>query len=137
MVNIVRFLRNVGWRPVASYFLLFLVFFILVQLYSLNSLNIWGAGALAFSCSALLAWIMYSRIIAPLEEVASVAQDMARGNLDQEIRISSQDEIGDLARSINYLARQLKNNIEDVIAEKNRIKAILSSMSDGVIAMDA
>ncbi|NPV72738.1 MAG: phosphate regulon sensor histidine kinase PhoR [Pelotomaculum sp.] len=133
----VRFLRNVGWRPVASYFLLFLVFFILVQLYSLNSLNIWGAGALAFSCSALLAWIMYSRIIAPLEEVASVAQDMARGNLDQEIRISSQDEIGDLARSINYLARQLKNNIEDVIAEKNRIKAILSSMSDGVIAMDA
>jgi two-component system phosphate regulon sensor histidine kinase PhoR len=68
--------------------------------------------------------------------MAGIAQDMARGNLDQEIRIFAQDEIGDLARSINYMARQLKTNIDDVIAEKNRIQAILASMADGVIAMD-
>lgn len=136
MLTMVKTLRKIGWRPVASYFFLFLVFFALAQLYTVQKLNLWGAGALAFSCSAALAWIMYKRLISPLEEMATVAQDMARGNLEQEIRIFAQDEIGDLARSINYMARQLKNNIDDVISEKNRIQAILSSMADGVIAMD-
>jgi len=80
---------------------------------------------------------MYKRIISPLNEMAFIAQDMARGNLDQEIRIFDQDEIGDLARSINYMARQLKVTIDDVIAEKNIIQAVLVGMADGVIAMDS
>lgn len=136
MLNMVKTLRKIGWRPVASYFFLFLVFFALAQLYTVQKLNLWGAGALAFTCSAALAWILFKRIIIPLEEMATVAQDMARGNLDQEIRIYAQDEIGDLARSINYMARQLKNNIEDITAEKDRMQTILSSMADGVIAID-
>lgn len=136
MLNGVKTLRKIGWRPIASYFFLFLVFFALAQLYTLRMVNLPGAMALAFACSAVLAWIMYKRLISPLDEMATVAQDMARGNLDQEIRIFAQDEIGDLARSINYMARQLKNNIDDVVAEKNRIQAILSSMADGVIAID-
>ncbi|MCL6635617.1 MAG: cell wall metabolism sensor histidine kinase WalK, partial [Peptococcaceae bacterium] len=132
----VRTLKGIGWRPVASYFFLFLVFFALAQLYTLQKLNLWGAVTLAFSCSVALAWILYKRVISPLDEMSSVAQDMARGNLDQEIRIFAQDELGDLARSINYMARQLKSNLDDVVAEKNRIQAILSSMADGVIALD-
>jgi len=92
--------------------------------------------AVVFFSAAILAWITYRRLINPIEEMSYVAQDMARGNLDQEIRIFAQDEIGDLARSINYLARELKKNIDDVISEKNKIQAILASMSDGVIAMD-
>jgi len=136
VLTVLKNFKKIGWRPVASYFFLFLVFFALNQLYTVQALNMWGAVALAFTCSVFLAWIMYRRIISPLEEMATIAQDMARGNLDREIRIYAQDEIGDLARSINYMARQLKNNIDDVISEKNRIQAILSSMADGVIAMD-
>ena len=131
-----RTLKGVGWRPVASYFFMFLVFFALAHLYSVQKLNLWGAVTLALSCSVALAWILYKRLISPIDEMSSVAQDMARGNLDQEIRIFAQDELGDLARSINYMARQLKSNLDDVVAEKNRIQAILSSMADGVIALD-
>lgn len=125
-----------GWRPIASYFFLFLVFFALTQLTSIERVSVWGAAATAFTCSAILALIMYKRLISPLGEMAEIAQEMARGNLDQEIRNFAQDEIGDLARAINYMARQLKSNIEDVISEKNRIQAILSSIADGVIAVD-
>jgi two-component system phosphate regulon sensor histidine kinase PhoR len=125
-----------GWRPIASYFFLFLVFFALTQLTSDERVSLWGAAATAFICSAILALIMYKRLINPLGEMAEIAQEMARGNLDQEIRNFAQDEIGDLARSINYMARQLKSNIESVISEKNRIQAILSSIADGVIAVD-
>ncbi|MHB1043672.1 MAG: two-component system histidine kinase PnpS [Eubacteriales bacterium] len=130
-------LKHIGWRPVASYFIMFLVFFVLTELYTMQKLNRWGAAVLALACSAVLAYILYNRLINPLEEMTSIAQDMARGNLDQEIRIFARDEIGDLARSINYMARQLKNNLDDVLAEKNRIQAILTSMADGVIALDS
>lgn len=130
-------LKSIGWRPVASYFFMFLVFFVLAELYTMHKLNRWGAAILALTCSAILAWILYNRLISPLEEMTSIAQDMARGNLDQEIRIFARDEIGDLARSVNYMARQLKNNLDDVVAEKNRIQAILASMADGVIALDS
>ncbi len=136
MQLIVKAVRRVGWRPVASYFFLFFVFVGLLHLCAGSKLSIWGATALAFFFSAALAWTLYSKLIRSLDEIVSVIQDMAKGNLDQEIRIYTQDEIGDLARSINFMARQLKNNIEDIMLEKNRIQAILSSMADGVIAVD-
>lgn len=129
-------LWRLGWSPIASYFILMLVYFALGLLTSANRLGLWSAFLVAFLFTTILALIMYARLISPLEEMASIAQDMARGNLDQEIRIFEQDEIGDLARSINYMARQLKTNIDEIIAEKNRIQAILASMANGVIAMD-
>lgn len=136
MLNRLGNLWRLGWSPIASYFILMLVYFALGLLTSANRLSLWSAFLVALLFTTVLALIMYSRLISPLEEMASIAQDMARGNLDQEIRIFEQDEIGDLARSINYMARQLKTNIDEITAEKNRIHAILASMANGVIAMD-
>ncbi len=137
MTIVLRTLRNIGWRPVASYFFLFVIFLVLALLYNYGFLNLWEVGALAFTFSAMPALILYNRLVSPLKEVATIAQDMAAGNLDQEIPVLAQDEIGDLARSINYMARRLKNNMDDYHLEKSRIQAILNSMSDGVIAMDS
>jgi two-component system phosphate regulon sensor histidine kinase PhoR len=67
-----------GWRPIASYFFLFLVFFALTQLTSDERVSLWGAAATAFICSAILALIMYKRLINPLGEMAEIAQEMAR-----------------------------------------------------------
>ncbi|MDD3654150.1 MAG: ATP-binding protein [Desulfotomaculaceae bacterium] len=134
-VNIKSFMR-IGWRPLSGYFLLFLGVIAFAQIYALYKLDLWEAIVVAFFCAAALAWITYRRLINPIEEIACIAQDMAKGNLEQEIRIFAQDEIGDLARSINYLARELKKNIDDVILEKDKMQAILASMCDGVIAMD-
>ncbi|OPX85646.1 MAG: Alkaline phosphatase synthesis sensor protein PhoR [Pelotomaculum sp. PtaB.Bin117] len=127
---------GIGWRPLISYFFLFLGFLALAQLYALHKPILWEMGVVVFISAAILAWITYRRLINPIEEMSSIAQDMARGNLEQEIRIFAQDETGDLARSINYLSRELKKNIDDVISEKNKVQAILASMCDGVIAMD-
>ncbi|RJQ25949.1 MAG: phosphate regulon sensor histidine kinase PhoR [Peptococcaceae bacterium] len=128
--------KRSGWKPVVSYFFLFLIFFALIELYTINKLNLWSAIFLALFFSALLARILYVRLIRPLEEMVSVTQDMAGGGLDREIRVDTQDEIGALARNINYMAGRLKNTIDDITAEKNRAQAILASMADGVIALD-
>ncbi|HOV78461.1 MAG TPA: ATP-binding protein [Bacillota bacterium] len=130
------FFKRFGWRLVVGYLFLFVVFAALVLLYAGGHMNMWWLLITTFAGCVLLSWIMYVRLIIPLEEIASSAEEMARGNLDQEIRVLTQDEIGNLACSINYIARQLRNTIEDVMLERNRTQAVLSGMSEGVIALD-
>lgn len=50
-------------------------------------------------------------IIRPLKELDKVAQDIAEGNLDVELNIHSNDEVGTLAQSLSETAKQLKIKI--------------------------
>ena len=50
-------------------------------------------------------------IIRPLKELDKAAQDIAQGNLDVELNISSNDEVGTLAQSLSETAKQLKIRI--------------------------
>jgi two-component system phosphate regulon sensor histidine kinase PhoR len=131
-----NFLQGVSWRPVVSYFFLMVIFFALLQLYAAKKLSVLGALLIILPLSVLLAWLLYRRVIGPLNEIIAAARDMARGNLDRELHLCTPDEIGELARSINEMARQLRETIAMITEEKNRVRAILNSMADGVIALD-
>lgn len=131
-----KFLRGITWRPVASYFFLLLLFFVLLQLYAIQKLSIIGALAVILPLSMGLVWLLYSRVFEPVNEITETAREMALGNLDRELHIYSQDEIGQLARSINDMARQLRKTINQITEERNRVRAILDSMADGMIALD-
>lgn len=50
-------------------------------------------------------------IIRPLKELDKAAQNIAQGNLDVELNISSNDEVGTLAQSLSETAKQLKIRI--------------------------
>ena len=50
-------------------------------------------------------------IIRPLKELDKAAQDIAQGNLDVDLNIHSNDEVGTLAHSLSETARQLKIKI--------------------------
>lgn len=50
-------------------------------------------------------------MIRPLQELDAAAKEIAQGNLDVSINISSHDEIGTLAESLSETARQLKTRI--------------------------
>ena len=50
-------------------------------------------------------------IIRPLKELDRAAQDIATGNLDVELNIDSNDEVGTLAQSLSETAKQLKIRI--------------------------
>lgn len=50
-------------------------------------------------------------IIHPLKELDKAAQDIAHGNLDVDLNICSNDEVGTLAESLSETARQLKVKI--------------------------
>jgi two-component system phosphate regulon sensor histidine kinase PhoR len=137
MPAILRILRNIGWRPIASYFPLLIIFIGLAQLYALNWLSFWAFVLLSFLCTIILAWILYSSLINPLKEVVSIAKSVAGENFEQYVPTFSHNEIGDLARSINCMAKRLKKVTENLNSERGRLQAILNGMTDGVIIMDS
>ncbi|MFZ5640504.1 MAG: two-component system histidine kinase PnpS [Bacillota bacterium] len=96
-----------------------------------------GAAILvAFILTFLVVSSLTPGIVAPLEEMTDVAGEMAEGKLDNEVRVVTNDELGALARSFNYMGFRLKETIGQITEERNKLQAILTSMADGVIAID-
>ncbi|MEA2092821.1 MAG: HAMP domain-containing protein [Patescibacteria group bacterium] len=65
-------------------------------------------------------WIIKILVLNPLEKVSKGAIIMGKGNLDHRITVPTKDEIGTLAKTLNKLAEDLKNNYNR-IKEQNKI----------------
>lgn len=77
-----------------------------------------AATAIIFGIGLLLSIILAKRYTKPIEDVVRAARSVALGNLDQEIRTERKDEIGELAKSFNFMVGKLK--AERVLEERLR-----------------
>lgn len=74
--------------------------------------------------AGLIISIILSRLIKkPIMEMVEGADRFAQGNFTQEIMVKSSDEVGDLAKSLNGMAVQLRNLITDVAEHSQNIAA--------------
>ncbi|NTW05167.1 MAG: cell wall metabolism sensor histidine kinase WalK [Peptococcaceae bacterium] len=80
--------------------------------------------------------ILYHRFLKPLIEIVNAAEEISLGLRVSSIPISSRNELGKLAYSINGIAKKLRDTLYQVNDTKNIDQAILSSMTDGVIALN-
>ena len=62
----------------------------------------------------LLSYTITGSITRPLKRIVAVAQKVANGDLSQEVAISSRDEMGYVATSINQMVKKLKNAREEL-----------------------
>lgn len=130
-------LKGIRKRTLGGYALLFGIFLFFTVLYSVEVVNLLTVLLGAFWATVVMAWLTTRRLITPVEQITSVAQEMAGGILDNEIKVEEvEGELDDLAWSINYMARELRRNLDVITQERNRARAIVNSMADGVIALD-
>ncbi|MCK8826520.1 cell wall metabolism sensor histidine kinase WalK [Natroniella acetigena] len=94
------------------------------------------AGVVVIIISTLLSLKMTEKITNPIERITSAAQKIANGFLDQKLVIRTKDEIGQLAEMFNHMVNRVKDKIDELSAEKNKIEAIVTSIADGVIAVN-
>lgn len=95
-------------------------------------------GALAIAvCAAIISLFVSRRITKPIIEMKQSAQDFAEGQLDQRVPIPNSAELGALAESLNQMARQLDDRIQTITRQRNELEVILSSMIEGVLAVDS
>lgn len=92
---------------------------------------------IAFVVSLALGLVGSHIISKPIGEVSSISKSIAAGDFSKVVAIHSNDEFGDLSTSINYMSKQIKERIDEVVASRLRLEAVLLSMFDGVLAMNA
>ncbi len=86
---------------------------------------------------AALGFFMARRISGPLNDLQRGALRFARGDLDRMLPIPDTAELASLAEALNYMAGQLQHKIQSLIRQGQEQQAILSSMTEGVLALDA
>ena len=77
--------------------------------------------AIIFSCIVIY-YFSQKIIIKPLAEINSVARKISNGDVDKRVYLKSNDEIGELAQSFNFMADSIEKN------EKNR-REFISNVS--------
>jgi two-component system phosphate regulon sensor histidine kinase PhoR len=96
-----------------------------------------AGGLLALGVALGIGLFVAGRMTRPVVEMQSVARRMAEGNFSVKAPVRSPDEIGRLGRALNVMAARLKEKIGDLEEERARTAAILDSMVEGVLAVDA
>ncbi len=76
------------------------------------------------------------RISRPIEEMRQGAEHFARGDLRYRLDTPNTKELGGLAEAMNQMAIQLEDRIKTVINQRNEYEAVLSSMMEGIVAVD-
>ncbi len=104
---------------------------------------IWSTVLVA--ASALIVALMFSlflseRIVRPIRRFMEASRKISSGDYTVQVPVETSDELGHLAGEFNQMARQLGRyneiNIEQIISEKNKGDAILSSIEDGLVVFD-
>ena len=72
-----------------------------------------------------------NKIVSPLIELNETAEMLAKGNLDVSINVSSEDEVGELGRSIEKTVNRLKEYIDYI----DEISEVLTTMANGKLAI--
>lgn len=98
-------------------------------------------GTAAVGLGLAFSLVLSALLVRPLRRMTEAAARLAQGDHEVEVPSRSTDEVGQLAREFNAMARKLKAfhdlNIGRVMEEKRKSKAIVRSLDDGVVVVDA
>jgi two-component system phosphate regulon sensor histidine kinase PhoR len=87
-------------------------------------------------CAAVISLVISRNISRPIEQMKETAQRFASGELEHRVPLPKQAELTELAQALNEMARQLQDRINTITKQRNEVEAILSSMIEGVLAVD-
>ena len=91
------------------------------------------ASVLGGGMALLLATLLGRRV----ERIALGARAMGGGDLSSRIEPGSDDELGELARTLNIMAERLEDSFFRLKESGATLNAILDNLSEGVLATDA
>jgi two-component system, OmpR family, phosphate regulon sensor histidine kinase PhoR len=84
----------------------------------------------------LMGIVLSLRVGRTFREVIAGAERFAAGDLGHRLHVRSYAEIDALADAMNRMADQLDTRIGTITSQRNLLKAVFSSMTEGVIAVD-
>ena len=115
-----------------------------------QALSIWAefarpflwAGLVALAVSILIAVVLARSVYVPVRRVTNAAEEIARGNYEQQVPVDGPKEVKGLAKSFNQMSKQVKHSqqmLRDFVADVSHelrspltsIKGFAQAMVDG------
>jgi two-component system phosphate regulon sensor histidine kinase PhoR len=96
-----------------------------------------AAGVLAAVLAGLLGWWISGRLSRPLEEMREGASRFAGGDLAHRLPVPDAKELAPLAEAMNAMGEELEGRLRTITRQRNEMEAILASMVEAVIVVDA
>lgn len=90
----------------------------------------------AFIFSLLLSLEFSTKVTKPLRQMMQVGKRMSQGDFTQKIKARTKDEIGELGEILNRISVELSEKIAEITEDRSQLQSILSSMIEGVLAVD-
>ena len=98
--------------------------------------RILAASASTAGLALLVAYFFSSRISRRIRRLQTFAEQLTRSREVELLHPEANDELGALSRALNRMASRLGDLIDTLRVESSRRQAILTSMVDGVLAVD-
>lgn len=85
--------------------------------------------------------LLANLIVKPVHQITEAAQKISDGDYDVEVKASSRDELGAMAKDFNVMVKKLKAyrnlNLKQILTEKHKSEAIIRSIDDGLIVLNS
>jgi two-component system phosphate regulon sensor histidine kinase PhoR len=91
----------------------------------------------AFTFSLIFSLGFLSRVTQPLREMMRIARGISQGDFTHKISVKTKDEIGELGEILNQMSAELSSKIAQITEDKLQLDLILSSMVEGILAVDS
>ena len=99
-------------------------------------LQIAFGGLVIAALAAFVSLVVARRISQPIEKIRQGAVRFFEGDLSHRLPVPDTEEMAGLAEAMNRMAVQLDNRMKTVLQQRNELEAVLSSMLEGVVAVD-
>lgn len=106
---------------------------------ALMVLNDFGTIIMTGTFFALLAAVLIGSVLSrtitlPINDIMHKAEKITDGDFGYAIEVRSEDELGKLAKTFNFMSSKLKGMLTEITSEKKKLETILYYMNDGIIA---
>lgn len=88
-------------------------------------------GCMALLLGGVLAWLITRSITSPLISAVRIAREVAEGNLCVEIKVDSQDQLGQLMQALRDMCGSLSNTVWEVRQGADNIALTAAEISSG------
>jgi len=100
-------------------------------------LRVLMGGLVVALAAAGVGMLVSRRISGPLKEMKAGADRFAQGDFAHKVLVPETEELAGLAETLNRMAAQLDEKIRTIGRERREQEAVLASMVEGVLAVDA
>ncbi len=97
--------------------------------------RLWSVSLLLLALTGGLSLLLFRRISNRIGRLTDFSRRVAEGDFRLMPIEKSNDELGDLSKSLNQSAQQLDRTILSLTEERNQSAAILASMEEGVVVI--